>query len=82
MFVICRRLDETARLEAQEMLKAFVLKLTKDVMTIMGHRLTSEDELQNTRASEQRDELIKALDRLYRKLMAMGTLIPTIDFAP
>lgn len=51
-------------------------------MVIMERRLTSEDELNNIQAAEQRDELIKALDRLYRRLMAMGTLMPNTDFAP
>jgi len=55
--------------------------LMNNFMSIMEHRLTSEDELKNIQDVEQWDELIKALDRLYRRLMAMGTLMPNVDFA-
>lgn len=68
------------RLECQEMLKPFVGNLMDKFLQIMEGRLTSEVNENSQQEAEFRDDLLKAMDRLYRRLMAMGTLMPNTDF--
>lgn len=53
-----------------------------EFLALMQARLMSETKATNQKELDAREELLKALDRLYRRLMAMGTLMPNSDFAP
>ena len=64
------------------MLKKFVQGLMDEFLVLMQLRLIIETKETNQQESDLREELLKALDRLYRRLMAMGTLMPNSDFAP
>ena len=64
------------------MLKKFVQGLMDEFLALMQARLMSETKATNQKELDAREELLKALDRLYRRLMAMGTLMPNSDFAP
>jgi hypothetical protein len=80
--LILYRLGETIRQESQETLKVFAQSLMNSFLELMERRLLTEVENLNTQDSEQREELIKSLERLYRRLISLGILVPNADFAP
>ncbi|CAG7831601.1 unnamed protein product [Allacma fusca] len=80
-FIQTSELVEEARLESQEMLKKFVQGLMDDFLTLMQTKLILETKETN-QESDRREDLLKALDRLYRRILAISTLMPNSDFAP
>ena len=53
-----------------------------EFLECMESRLSVEVRDVGQQEAEFRENYLKAMDRLYRRLMAMGTLMPNTDFAP
>jgi len=70
------------RLESQDTLKNFAQALMGDFLGLMENRLLFEVESLKPQENEPREELIKAMERLYRRLVSLGILVPNTDFAP
>jgi len=79
MFLV--RLEEEAIEDSQNTLQKFVLQLLHGFLDIMESRLTIEVKYLANHDPEFREAFLKTLDRLYRRLLAMGMLIPNTDFS-
>jgi len=53
-----------------------------EFLEFMETRLSVEVRDISQHEAEVRENYLKAMDRLYRRLMAMGTLMPNTDFTP
>jgi len=80
--MLINRLTDDCKSELQHLLSDFSKELMHKFMTLMEDRLVSESKRTNPKDTESREETLRALDRLYRRLTAMGTLMPNTDFAP
>lgn len=82
MWVFFYSVDEQTHFASHTMLRKFTIDMLSSFMTIVEIRLTCTEEIENIQATDQRDEFLKALDRLFRKLVAMSTLMPSVQFSP
>jgi hypothetical protein len=54
----------------------------EEFLGLMESRLTAEVHEASQQEAECREHFLKALDRLYRRLVSMGTLMPNTEFTP